>query len=422
MAESGAWFAVPTREFWSRLSRPTDAVLSKTILAILVFAESLVCIFWIYTLSGLGEGYALMAFFPYIYIILSYASLLLFYRYRKFDYLTFTQLIMLLVMPFFMQWVIGGYEASSGIAIWAILSPIGALMILGTRQSTSWFLLFTFLAGVSWFLNDQFSGNALPIPKHVKDTFFLMNIMGTTCILYAVMRYFQSQKERTLKELEVERARSEKLLLNVLPQSIATRLKDNDIQIADSHDSVTVMFADIVGFTQLASTMPPAALVNVLSQLFSAFDELVNNHELEKIKTIGDGYMVVGGAPNHLESHTEVVTILAMEMFQALTSFNQRTGSTLEMRIGISSGPVVAGVIGTSKFAYDLWGDPVNMASRMEQTALTNSVQLSEAAYALIHKSDLVKQFNFVARKQVQVKGKGKVGTYMFKPSLLVNS
>lgn len=414
MAETQPKFAVTTRAFWNSISRPTDSVLSKAILSILVFAESLVCIFWIYTLSGLGEGYALMALFPYIYIIFSYASLLVFYRYKKFQYFIFTQLIMLLVMPFFMQWVIGGYEASSGIAIWAILSPIGALMILGTRQSTSWFILFAALAAISWFLNDQFMGNALPIPRNIKDAFFLMNIMGTTCILYAVMRYFQSQKERTLQELALEQTRSEKLLLNVLPLSIANRLKDNDMRIANSHESVTVLFADIAGFTQLTSSISPTQLVELLSQLFSRFDQLVEKHGLEKIKTIGDGYMVVGGAPTDVKDHAAVVTELALEMFSALAAFNQDTGNNLQMRIGISTGAVVAGVIGTSKFAYDLWGDPVNMASRMEQTALTNSIQLSQATHALIEN-----RFDFEMRKQVQVKGKGKVNTYMLKPRLI---
>jgi adenylate cyclase len=412
MAESKTELSITTRAFWNSISRPTDSVLSKAILSILVVAESIVSIFWIYTLSGLGEGYALMALFPYIYIIISYASLLIFYRYQKFEYFIFTQLIMLLVMPFFMQWVIGGYQASSGIAIWAILSPIGALMILGTSQSTAWFLLFALLAGLSWFLNDQFMLNSLPIPTHIKDAFFLMNIMGTTCILYAVMRYFQSQKERTLKELALEQGRSEKLLLNVLPKSIANRLKDNDMRIADSHESVTVLFADIAGFTKLTASISAAQLVDMLSQLFSRFDQLAEKHGLEKIKTIGDGYMVVGGAPNYLDNHTMVVTKLALEMFEALSDFNKSTHNTLQMRIGISTGPVVAGVIGTSKFAYDLWGDPVNMASRMEQTALTNSIQLSEASHALVR--DL---FKFETRKQVQVKGKGKVNTYVLKPN-----
>ena len=420
MAEPHSNFGIATRDFWKRISRPTDSTLSKAILAILVFAESLVCILWIYTLSGLGEGYALMALFPYLYIIFSYTSLLLFYRYKKFEHLTFTQLIMLLVMPFLMQWVIGGYEASSGIAIWAILSPIGALMILGTRQSTSWFALFVMLAVVSWYLNDLFAGVSLPIPLHIKNIFFVVNMMGTTCLLYVVMRYFQSQKERTLQALATEQARSEKLLLNVLPQSIANRLKDNDMRIADSHESVTVLFADIAGFTQLTSSMAPTELVDLLSQLFSAFDALANKHGLEKIKTIGDGYMVVGGAPAHLDGHATIVTMLALEMFDALATFNQQTNNALKMRIGISSGPVVAGVIGASKFAYDLWGDPVNMASRMEQTALTNTIQLSQASYQLITKRKLTSnRFNFEARKQVQVKGKGKVGTYMLKPDLV---
>ncbi len=410
MAESKTEFSTTTRAFWNSISRPTDSVLSKAILSILVVAESIVSIFWIYTLSGLGEGYALMALFPYIYIVISYASLLIFYRYQKFKYFIFTQLIMLLVMPFFMQWVIGGYQASSGIAIWAILSPIGALMILGTSQSTAWFLLFALLAGLSWFLNDQFMLNSLPIPADIKDTFFLMNIMGTTCILYAVMRYFQSQKERTLKELALEQARSEKLLLNVLPQSIANRLKDNDMRIADSHESVTVLFADIAGFTKLTASISATQLVDMLSQLFSQFDQLAEKHGLEKIKTIGDGYMVVGGAPNHLDNHAAVVTKLALEMFEVLSSFNESTQNALQMRIGVSTGAVVAGVIGTSKFAYDLWGDTVNMASRMEQTAITNSIQLSEASYILVKD-----QFEFEIRKQVQVKGKGKINTYMLK-------
>ena len=407
MARSSEHFKISTREFWHNISHPTDSSLGKAILTLLVFAESLVCVFWIFTLSGLGEGYALMALVPYVYIIVSYASLLVFYRSKKFEYFTFTQLVMLLVMPFFMQWAIGGYAASSGIAIWAILSPIGALMILGTRQSTSWFVLFAGLAALSWELNDRFVGNSLPIPSHIKDTFFLMNIMGTSCILYAVMRYFQSQKERTLQELALEQVRSEKLLLNILPKSIANRLKNNDMRIADSHESVTILFADIVGFTKLTSSMPPAELVELLSQLFSRFDKQADKYGLEKIKTIGDGYMVVGGAPMRLDDHASVIANLALEMQQELIAFNVETNMTLQMRIGISSGPVVAGVIGTSKFAYDIWGDPVNMASRMEQTAPPDSIQVSEATFKLIEKNH-----HLVSRGLVKIKGKGEVNTY----------
>ena len=410
MSNLTANFGMTTREFWQKLSQPTDSTLSNAILAILVFAESIVCVFWIFTLSGLGEGYATMALVPYIYIIFSYVSLLIFYRSKRFEYFTFTQLVMLLVMPFFMQWVIGGYEASSGIAIWAILSPIGALMILGTKQSTPWFALFLLLAALSWKLNYLFSGNSMPIPATIKDTFFLMNIIGTACILYAVMRYFQSQKERTLLALNLEQARSERLLLNILPKSIANRLKNNDMRIADSHEAVTILFADIVGFTLITASMPPAALVDLLSQLFSRFDRLADQHDLEKIKTIGDGYMVVGGAPMGRDDHAIVIAQLAIEMQQALTTFNAETGKKLQMRIGISSGAVVAGVIGTSKFAYDIWGDPVNMASRMEKTGLPGTIQVSEFTYHLLKASH-----TFEPRGLIDIKGKGEVNTYFLK-------
>lgn len=391
----------------------SDETLGKTILSMLVLAESAVSIFWIFTISGLGEGYALMAITPYVYLIFSYVSLFVFYRTQRYHYFIFTQLIMLLVMPFFLQWTIGGYQAAGGVAIWAILSPIGALMILGTRKSLPWFMLFVFLAGFSWLFNDLFSGNLMPMPARIKDTFLLMNIIGTACILYAAMSYFQSQKERTLRALAEEQARSDKLLLNILPTSIAQRLKNQDQRIADNHPSATILFADIVGFTELSTSMAPFDLVNLLSGIFSMFDMLAEGHKLEKIKTIGDGYLVVGGVPLYLENHAKVVAALAIEMRAALSAFNQKTGHQLQMRIGISSGPVVAGVIGTSKFAYDIWGDAVNMASRMEQTGLVDEIQVSESTYQLL-KDDYLFEF----REGVHIKGKGLVNTYLLKSPL----
>ncbi|HQR50605.1 MAG TPA: hypothetical protein PKW44_03085, partial [Methylophilaceae bacterium] len=181
---------------------PTAQQLGSVILALLVLSVSLISAFWILAFSELGEGYAFMSVFPYSYLIISYASLLLFYRIKSVEYFTFTQLTMLLVMPFFMQWVIGGFTASSGVAIWGILSPVGALMILGTRQSTPWFLLFSLLAMISWGLDSTFAKAALPIPKHTKEVFFLINVCGTAAILYFVMRFFESQKERLMREVD----------------------------------------------------------------------------------------------------------------------------------------------------------------------------------------------------------------------------
>lgn len=408
MSENVEPVSILTREFWRRLSNPSTEALGKSILSMLVIAETIVCFFWIYTLSGLGEGYAVIAAVPYFYLVISYISLYFFYRFQRFEYFTFTQLVMLLVMPFFMQWIIGGFEASSGVAIWAILSPVGALMILGTRQSTPWFLLFVGLAFLSWKMNPYFAGNAMPIPSGVKDTFFLMNITGTASILYGVLRYFQAQKQRIMLSLEVEQARSEKLLLNILPAPIAARLKENDMRIADHYDSVTVMFADLINFTQMSEKMPPAQLIELLSQVFLRFDQLAEKYQVEKIKTIGDAYMVISGAPVICADHAHRIAAMAMDMQFALKDVANATGLDLGMRIGIHSGPVVAGVIGLSKFSYDLWGDTVNMASRMEETSLAGGIQVTQETRDLLQDT-----YQFSVRTAVEVKGKGVIDTFM---------
>jgi len=391
-------------------NEPSAESLGRAVLSLLMFAESLICIFWIFTLSSLGEAYAFMAAVPYVYIIFSYISLLVFYRLKQFDYIIFTQLIMLLVMPFFMQWLIGGFAASSGVAIWALLSPVGALMILGARQSSPWFMLFMALAVVSWQLNSVFASNALPIPMRLKDDFFVINLLGFSTVMYVAMRYFQSQKAKVLEALAAEKARSERLLLSIFPGSVAERLKNNDLRIADHYDSATIMFADLVDFTGLSADMPPSALVDLLNQVFSKFDELANTHKLEKIKTIGDSYMVVGGVPVSRHDHATAIANMALEIQQVLNEVSAKTGKNLSMRIGIHSGPVVAGVIGTSKFSYDLWGDAVNLASRMEQFGIPGEIQTTEATYAL-----LSKQFEFEARGSIAIKGKGKVQAYLLK-------
>lgn len=401
--------------FMQQMRDPPEERLGRFVLGMMMIAETLVSVFWIFTFSGLGDGYAVMAIFPYAYIVISYASLLLFYHFQRFEYFTFTQLTMLLVMPFFMQWIIGGFVASSGISIWGVLAPVGALMILGTRQSTGWFVLFLGLMAFSWFSNDLFSGYALPIPKHTQMLFFFANIGGVATILYLVMRYFETQKERVLFELDkkngallLEQYRSDRLLLNILPQSVAERLKqNNEARIADRYESVTIMFADLVDFTRISAGMSPEALVDLLGSVFSRFDELTEKHGVEKIKTIGDAYMVVCGAPEARADHAEAVAGLAIDMQQALAELAASCGYDLSMRIGINSGPVVAGVIGSSKFSYDLWGDTVNMASRMEHCGQSNIIQVSQSTYELLHD-----RFVFEKRGLIEVKGKGSVQSY----------
>lgn len=208
-------------------------------------------------------------------------------------------------------------------------------------------------------------------------------------------------------ELQLEREKSERLLLNLFPESIAARLKQQESNIAESFSKVTVLFGDIVNFTQLSEQISPTQMVNLLNQIFSMFDQLADKHGLEKIKTIGDAYMVVGGIPNPCSDHVEAIAEMALDMQKALAQFSAANNQTFTMRIGISTGPVVAGVIGTKKFIYDLWGDTVNVASRMESHGVPGSIQVTATTY-----EDLQDRYVFEERGTVHVKGKGEMTTY----------
>ena len=194
------------------------------------------------------------------------------------------------------------------------------------------------------------------------------------------------------------------MLLNILPSPIAHRLKQEESSIADSFPEVTVLFADIVGFTKLSARITPHELVNLLNQIFSMFDKLAEVHQLEKIKTIGDAYMVAAGIPDHRADHAEAIADMAIDMQVALKQFSQRQKKTFRMRIGINTGPVVAGVIGTKKFIYDLWGDTVNIASRMESQGVIDQIQVSTDTYSHLHHL-----YEFQERGEIVIKGGGKI-------------
>ena len=211
-------------------------------------------------------------------------------------------------------------------------------------------------------------------------------------------------------QLSLEQEKSERLLLNILPETIAQRLKDSPHSIADGFSDVTILFADIVGFTQLAAELSPSKLVSLLNRIFSAFDTLTDRHGLEKIKTIGDAYMVAGGLPKRRLDHVEAIADLALDMNAALEKINRNSSVALSMRIGIHTGPVVAGVIGKKKFIYDLWGDTVNIASRMESHGLAGGIQVSEAVYQRLRHAYVLE-----ARESIEVKGKGKLQTYLLR-------
>ena len=217
----------------------------------------------------------------------------------------------------------------------------------------------------------------------------------------------RDQEQAYLEQLRIEREKSERLLLNVLPKSIADRLKQGETSIADSFPDVTVLFADLGDFTRLATELPAPELVHLLDEIFSKFDWLAELHLLEKIKTIGDAYMVVGGLPTPRPDHVEAVAEMALDMQKVATKLNWGDGKSFELRIGISTGPVVAGIIGSKKFIYDLWGDTVNIASRMESLGQLGAIQVSEPTY-----ERLKDKYTFERRGKIEVKGKGKMTTY----------
>ncbi|MBE9130020.1 CHASE domain-containing protein, partial [Coleofasciculus sp. LEGE 07081] len=207
---------------------------------------------------------------------------------------------------------------------------------------------------------------------------------------------------RHTAEIEAEREKSELLLLNILPKPIADRLKQKTETIADSFTEVTVLFADIVGFTQLSERLSPTELVKLLNEIFSAFDQLTETYNLEKIKTIGDAYMVVGGLPAQRCDHAEAIANMALDMQREVARFSAEQGEAFSIRIGINTGPVVAGVIGTKKFIYDLWGDAVNTASRMESHGIPGCIQVTASTYECLRD-----QYEFKERGTINVKGKG---------------
>ena len=239
------------------------------------------------------------------------------------------------------------------------------------------------------------------------NLFWICSICNVSVYLYERLAKAEFHARQKLKAAQ---ERSERLLLNILPLSIAERLKQEQKTIADSFTEVTVLFADLVGFTQLAERISPTALVELLNLIVSKFDQLADRHCLEKIKTIGDAYLVVAGLPEPRGDHALAVAEMALDMQQTLCQVNEQTGQNLTLRIGIHTGPVVAGVIGLKKFAYDLWGDTVNTASRMESHGIPGEIQVTRVTY------DCIKDhFVFEQRGPIRVKGKGEMTTYLLK-------
>ncbi len=356
---------------------------------------------WIVAYAGLGIPAA--AAIPAAYAGLTLLQLASFARSRRYEPFLRLQLAAMVTLPFVLQAVLGGFANSSAVGLWAFVAALGAVFF-AERAPHRWFAAFVALLIVSVAIDPLVAGSAPAIAEPVRRGFFALNVLAVATVTWGVTASFVRQREIAQRALDAELAKSEALLLNILPAPIAERLKAGEAVIADAYDSVTVLFADVAGFTPFAARTPPSQVIELLNTLFSAFDDLADRHGLEKIKTIGDAYMVVGGLPQPRPDHAEAVAGMALEMLDAGSSI---AAKGLNLRIGMDLGPVTAGVIGRRKFAYDLWGDAVNTASRMESQGVAGRIQVTPAVEARLRH-----HFAFQPRGPVEIKGKGLIETY----------
>jgi adenylate cyclase len=382
--------------------------LNKTLL---VFATGLISVtsaVWLLIYGAFGSS--LSSTLPFIYQLLLTGNLVNYIHTGNFKRFRTTQLALFLLAPFVMQWAIGDFINSSGVILWGLLGPFGAMVCLGTRESVGWFLAWVGLTLLSGLGNlAPLTGGALDIPMRTSIGFFALNFIAVASIIFILLRYSILEKEKVsarLAEAHVqlvrEQNRSERLLLNILPAPVAARLKNEEDVIADGFDYVSVMFADIVNYTQVAANMSPHDVFALLNRVFSAFDDLVEKHGLEKIKTIGDAYMVAGGLNLNTTRHVHAMATLATEMQALLLNNPLVNPAQLELHIGIATGPVIAGVLGKNKFVYDLWGDTVNVASRITEEASAGQI-LCDAETHRIHGPD----FRFAASVERSLRGRG---------------
>ena len=377
--------------------RKSALVLSSLLITALSFI-------WVGTYAALGLWRS--ALIPLAYQVASLVGLAFFARTKRYGAYRASQVAMFLLLPFLLQWSLGGFVDSGAVALWAFVAPLGALVFYGPRQAIAWFGAFLALVALSAAIDSVLPEPSEGIPSWLVVAFFALNIFGPSVTTFALLEHFVRSRDRAHRLLAAEQERSETLLLSIFPRPIAERLKISQEVIAERSEEVSVLFADITGFTPFAERLPAEEVVVLLDEIFSAFDGLVARLGLEKIKTIGDGYLVAGGIPTPRADHAEAAARLALAMRQALADLPIASG--LSLRVGIDSGPVVAGVIGRTKFGYDLWGDTVNTASRMESHAPPGAIQVTERTYRRLEDG-----FVLDRRTGVVVKGKSEMTTYV---------
>jgi len=341
---------------------------------------------------------------PLVYFGVLLGAMAVFSRTRDFPWLLRVGQLAILLAPTLSMIPLGGFLDAGGVGLWGILAPLGALVFSEVRSAARWYAAYVVV-----FLGSGLAGELIgpiwtPLPVWFTSTMLALNIAVGGTIVFTLLAVFAGQRRDALAALRLEQAKSENLLLNILPRSIADKLKAQTQPIADHFGSASILFADVADFTPWSERLPPAEVVGYLDRLFSRFDDLAERYGLEKIKTIGDCYMVAAGVPTPRPDHARALALMALDMLEAIRSDEGVAHLGHELRIGINSGPVVAGVIGRKRFLYDLWGDAVNTASRMESHGTPGRIQITRATYEL-----LADEFECEPRGTIPVKGKGEI-------------
>jgi guanylate cyclase len=341
---------------------------------------------------------------PLVYFGILLGALAMYSRTGNFPWLLRVSQVAILLAPTLSMIPLGGFLDAGGVGLWGILAPLGALVFSEVKSAARWYVAYVVV-----FLGSGLAGEIIgpiwtPLPVWFTSTMLALNIAVGGTIVFTLLAVFASQRRDALAALRQEQEKSENLLLNILPRSIADKLKAETQPIADHFGSASILFADVADFTPWSERLPPAEVVGYLDRLFSCFDELAERYRLEKIKTIGDCYMVAAGVPIPRPDHARALALMALDMLATMRSDEGVAHLGHELRVGINSGPVVAGVIGRKRFLYDLWGDAVNTASRMESHGTPGRIQITRATYEL-----LADEFECEPRGTIAVKGKGEV-------------
>jgi adenylate cyclase len=350
---------------------------------------------------------------PVAYFAVLAGSIVVFSRTRNFVWLLRVGQVAILFAPTLSMIPLGGFLGAGGVGLWAILAPLGSLVFERVESAVRWYVAFVVVFCCSGIAGEILGPVSPEVPRWFTTTMLAMNITVGGAIVFTLLAVFASERRAALGALRVEQAKAEDLLLNILPASVAERLKAQTRPIADHFGSASILFADVVDFTPWSEQLRPEEVVGHLDLLFSHFDELAEELGLEKIKTIGDAYMVAAGVPTPRPDHARALALVGLEMLAAMREHEELAALGLELRIGINSGPVVAGVIGRKRFLYDLWGDAVNTASRMESHGAPGRIQITRATYEL-----LADEFVCEPRGTIDVKGKGEIEVwYLVEPS-----